>query len=396
MGLFEYVGAHRDHYIAVNNPDSLLMALVDIICSDQCSWTSGSEPSSPETDERRYAYLSPCATLSSCLTAAHDHGWSYSDVEPSSPDKVLHSLSACTLYPAEHTVRRKLEFDCYTVKQESTFDNSVKRESIHDPVKRESSFGDSTKQELMSVKREATSDDSSYGGSPTHSNSANKWSVSKAGLLISQVNEGEMLVNLAGYTYDIDIAESNVMPVPEVGSHKIREMIAVLHSPAPSDDQRLQEIADLKTIPNYSCINEYVVCFDGTGRGVSAVAGLVRIETLPTRVVHNAVVPHKRLWEFILRLLGDPRYNPSHIEWVEREDGTFRLNNSKAIALMWGMRKNNEQMTYEKLSRALRYYYHRKILEPVLGKKLVYRFGPNATQVWDRRPYRSQGGSRFS
>nr|KAG5694634.1 hypothetical protein BaRGS_014729 [Batillaria attramentaria] len=224
---------------------------------------------------------------------------------------------------AEHTVRRKLEFDCYTVKQESTFDNSVKRESIHDPVKRESSFGDSTKQELMSVKREATSDDSSYGGSPTHSNSANKWSVSKAGLLISQVNEGEMLVNLAGYTYDIDIAESNVMPVP-------------------------------------------------------------------------AVTRTERLWEFILRLLGDPRYNPSHIEWVEREDGTFRLNNSKAIALMWGMRKNNEQMTYEKLSRALRYYYHRKILEPVLGKKLVYRFGPNATQVWDRRPYRSQGGSRFS
>ena len=62
----------------------------------------------------------------------------------------------------------------------------------------------------------------------------------------------------------------------------------------------------------------------------------------------------ERLWEFILRLLGDPGYNPRLIEWVDRSDGTFRLNNSKDIAHMWGMRKNNQQMTYEKLSRALR------------------------------------------
>lgn len=62
----------------------------------------------------------------------------------------------------------------------------------------------------------------------------------------------------------------------------------------------------------------------------------------------------ERLWEFILRLLGDSKHNPSLIEWVERNEGTFRLNNSKAVALMWGMRKNNAQMTYEKLSRALR------------------------------------------
>ena len=71
-------------------------------------------------------------------------------------------------------------------------------------------------------------------------------------------------------------------------------------------------------------------------------------------LVASAVTRTERLWEFILRLLGDPSYNPDLIEWVERDDGTFRLNNSKAIAHMWGMRKNNGQMTYEKLSRALR------------------------------------------
>ncbi|XP_046553097.1 ETS homologous factor-like [Haliotis rubra] len=87
----------------------------------------------------------------------------------------------------------------------------------------------------------------------------------------------------------------------------------------------------------------------------------------------------ERLWEFILRLLLDPNFNPSHIEWVDREKGMFRLVNSRAIARMWGKRKNNLDMTYEKLSRAMRYYYHRKILQPVFGKKLVYKFGPNST-----------------
>ncbi|XP_071116175.1 uncharacterized protein [Haliotis cracherodii] len=87
----------------------------------------------------------------------------------------------------------------------------------------------------------------------------------------------------------------------------------------------------------------------------------------------------ERLWEFILRLLLDPSYNPSHIEWVDREKGMFRLVNSRGIARMWGKRKNNLDMTYEKLSRAMRYYYHRKILQPVFGKKLVYKFGPNST-----------------
>ncbi|ESO82393.1 hypothetical protein LOTGIDRAFT_134604, partial [Lottia gigantea] len=70
--------------------------------------------------------------------------------------------------------------------------------------------------------------------------------------------------------------------------------------------------------------------------------------------------------------------NPSLAEWVDRRHGLFRFNQSKAVAQLWGSRKNNDNMTYEKLSRAMRYYYNRKILEPVIGKKLVYRFGPNS------------------
>lgn len=85
-----------------------------------------------------------------------------------------------------------------------------------------------------------------------------------------------------------------------------------------------------------------------------------------------------RLWEFIRNLLMDPATNPSLIRWENRDEGTFKLMQSKTIAFMWGMKKGNRGMTYEKLSRAMRYYYRRQVFAPVLGKRLVYRFGPRA------------------
>ncbi|VDO09094.1 unnamed protein product [Brugia timori] len=53
------------------------------------------------------------------------------------------------------------------------------------------------------------------------------------------------------------------------------------------------------------------------------------------------------------------------------------------MAQLWGERKNNQKMTYEKLSRAMRTYYEKRILVPVpktglYPKKLVYKFGPSA------------------
>ncbi|XP_022082875.1 ETS homologous factor-like isoform X3 [Acanthaster planci] len=84
------------------------------------------------------------------------------------------------------------------------------------------------------------------------------------------------------------------------------------------------------------------------------------------------------LWEFIRDLLKDSMYCPKYIRWEDRKDGVFRFVNSEAVATMWGRKKNNPQMTYEKLSRAMRYYYKREILERVDGRRLVYKFGKNA------------------
>ncbi|NXJ10171.1 ELF5 factor, partial [Odontophorus gujanensis] len=83
------------------------------------------------------------------------------------------------------------------------------------------------------------------------------------------------------------------------------------------------------------------------------------------------------LWEFVRDLLLSPEENSGILEWEDRGQGIFRVVKSEALAKMWGERKKNDRMTYEKLSRALRYYYKTGILERV-DRRLVYKFGKNA------------------
>ena len=42
--------------------------------------------------------------------------------------------------------------------------------------------------------------------------------------------------------------------------------------------------------------------------------------------------------------------------------------------MMWGIRKRKPHMNYDKLSRAIRYYYDKKIMHKVHGKRYVYKF----------------------
>ena len=43
------------------------------------------------------------------------------------------------------------------------------------------------------------------------------------------------------------------------------------------------------------------------------------------------------------------------------------------VARRWGFRKNKPKMNYEKLSRGLRYYYDKNIIQKTGGKRYVYR-----------------------
>lgn len=47
---------------------------------------------------------------------------------------------------------------------------------------------------------------------------------------------------------------------------------------------------------------------------------------------------------------------------------------AEAVAKLWGLRKSKKYMNYDKLSRALRYYYDKNIIKKVIGQKFVYRF----------------------
>ncbi|XP_034948794.1 ETS-related transcription factor Elf-5-like [Chelonus insularis] len=85
-----------------------------------------------------------------------------------------------------------------------------------------------------------------------------------------------------------------------------------------------------------------------------------------------------KLWEFIRDLLRNRETCPSLICWEDYSQAKFRFVRSDEVARRWGSRKGNTRMTYEKLSRAMRYYYKSKIFLPVLGRRLVYQFGPNA------------------
>ncbi|XP_068842320.1 ETS-related transcription factor Elf-3 isoform X2 [Capricornis sumatraensis] len=85
------------------------------------------------------------------------------------------------------------------------------------------------------------------------------------------------------------------------------------------------------------------------------------------------------LWEFIRDILIHPELNEGLMKWENRQEGVFKFLRSEAVAQLWGQKKKNSSMTYEKLSRAMRYYYKREILERVDGRRLVYKFGRNSS-----------------
>ena len=56
-------------------------------------------------------------------------------------------------------------------------------------------------------------------------------------------------------------------------------------------------------------------------------------------------------WEFLIRLLADPAYNPSLIRWENKEEATFRLVQPAKIAQMWGLRNDKPNLSYDNFAR---------------------------------------------
>ncbi|CAG5117876.1 unnamed protein product, partial [Candidula unifasciata] len=79
-----------------------------------------------------------------------------------------------------------------------------------------------------------------------------------------------------------------------------------------------------------------------------------------------------QLWQFLVALLDDPS-NASFIAWTGR-GLEFKLIEPEEVARRWGMQKNRPAMNYDKLSRSLRYYYEKGIMQKVAGERYVYKF----------------------
>ncbi|TMS11825.1 ETS translocation variant 5 [Larimichthys crocea] len=100
-------------------------------------------------------------------------------------------------------------------------------------------------------------------------------------------------------------------------------------------------------------------------------------ERLEAGKVKQEGLPYQRrgslqLWQFLLTLLDNPA-NGHLIVWTGR-NMEFKLIDPEEVARLWGIQKNRPAMNYDKLSRSLRYYYEKGIMQKVAGERYVYKF----------------------
>ncbi|CAH1774848.1 unnamed protein product [Owenia fusiformis] len=79
-----------------------------------------------------------------------------------------------------------------------------------------------------------------------------------------------------------------------------------------------------------------------------------------------------QLWQFLLEMLMDK--NSQHVICWTGDDWEFKVLDTEELAKRWGQRKNKPKMTYEKLSRGIRYYYDKKLIRKTSGKRYTYKF----------------------
>ncbi|XP_036448233.1 transcription factor ETV7 isoform X1 [Colossoma macropomum] len=95
------------------------------------------------------------------------------------------------------------------------------------------------------------------------------------------------------------------------------------------------------------------------------------------------------LWDYVYHLLLDRRYE-SYIRWEDPDSMVFRVVDPNGLARLWGNHKNRANMTYEKMSRALRHYYKLNIIKKESGQRLLFRFLKTPEEIIQARSDRSE------
>uniref|UniRef100_A0A182N3B8 ETS domain-containing protein n=1 Tax=Anopheles dirus TaxID=7168 RepID=A0A182N3B8_9DIPT len=93
----------------------------------------------------------------------------------------------------------------------------------------------------------------------------------------------------------------------------------------------------------------------------------------PAKARHGG--SHIHLWQFLKELLACPDQYQNAIRWIDRSKGVFKIEDSVRVARLWGRRKNRPAMNYDKLSRSIRQYYKKGIMQKTeRSQRLVYQF----------------------
>ncbi|XP_021777748.2 transcription factor ETV6 isoform X5 [Papio anubis] len=103
-----------------------------------------------------------------------------------------------------------------------------------------------------------------------------------------------------------------------------------------------------------------------------------------TGVTNFLLLDCRLLWDYVYQLLSDSRYE-NFIRWEDKESKIFRIVDPNGLARLWGNHKNRTNMTYEKMSRALRHYYKLNIIRKEPGQRLLFRFMKTPDEIMSGR-----------
>ncbi|GCC19053.1 hypothetical protein chiPu_0020958 [Chiloscyllium punctatum] len=104
----------------------------------------------------------------------------------------------------------------------------------------------------------------------------------------------------------------------------------------------------------------------------------------PVTTPMGRIADCRLLWDYVYQLLSDSRYE-AFIRWEDHESKVFRIVDPNGLARMWGNHKNRTNMTYEKMSRALRHYYKLNIIKKEPGQRLLFRFMKTPDEIVNSR-----------
>ncbi|KAM9829197.1 ETS translocation variant 5-like isoform 2-T2 [Syngnathus typhle] len=201
---------------------------------------------------------------------------------------------------------------------------------------------------------------------------------STAGHRLYQRHLSEPLVPVGGETvYKQEMAKPHYSEAGSCGSNGM----AFKHITIKEEPRDFGFDADVQTCQSFS---KTPVLFPhgGAGFGHDSEArfyhddACVVPDRLEGKVKHDGLPYQRRgslqLWQFLLTLLDNPA-NAHLIVWTGH-NMEFKLIDCEEVARLWGIQKNRPAMNYDKLSRSLRYYYEKGLMQKVAGERYVYKF----------------------